>query len=787
MEHSHAHHHAAPASISGAVVKDPVCGMSVNPATARWHLEHALRTYYFCSEGCLKRFGTDPAKYIDNPVAPSTIHDSTVAPPRAGLTAAYFCPMDPAIVSDRPGACPICGMALQPRFVTIADAPDPELRDMTRRFWVSAALALPLMLLGMADLLPGMPLNHALGPRPITWIEFALATPVVLWGAWPFFVRGARSITNRHLNMFTLIALGVGIAYTASLVATIAPAIFPTSGGGAMGPAPVYYEAAAVITTLVLLGQMLELRARGRTAGAIRALLEMAPKAARIVHADGSEEDTPLERIAVGDHLRVRPGEKVPVDGVVIEGHSSVDESMISGEAIPVEKADGDAVIGATINGAGGFLMRAERIGNDTILSQIVRMVADAQTSRAPIQRLADRVAGYFVPIVVAIAALTFVVWAIVGPEPRLSRALLAAIAVLIIACPCALGLATPMAVMVATGRGARAGVLVRNAEALERLEQIDTMLIDKTGTLTAGRPRLISIGRADGFSETELLRLAASLERASEHPLANAIVAGARERGLVLALVSDFRAISGAGVTGIVEGHAVTVGAEQLVPADLTPGLAERIAELRKTQTVILIAIDGKTAGYLGIADPIKPTTPQALRDLRAEGVSVVMLTGDNRVTAAAVARELGIDEFHAEVVPEGKARVVRELQAAGRSVAMAGDGINDAPALAAAGVGIAMGTGTDIAIQSAAITLVKGDLAGLVRARHLSRAAMRNMRQNLFFAFIYNILGIPIAAGALYPFFGLLLNPMIASAAMSASSISVVINALRLRRVKL
>ena len=787
MEHSHAHHHAASALSLGTVVKDPVCGMSVNPATARWHLEHAQRTYYFCSEGCVKRFSADPAKYIDAPAAPSTIDDSKVAAPRADRAAEYFCPMDPEIIRDQPGACPICGMALQPRITTLTDAPDPELRDMTRRFWVSAALAAPLMLLGMADLLPGMPINHALGPRAITWVEFALATPVVMWGAAPFFVRGVRSLISRHLNMFTLIALGVGIAYTASLVATVFPEIFPTSGGGAIGAVPVYYEAAAVITTLVLLGQVLELRARGRTAGAIRALLEMAPKTARIVRSEGREEDTPIERIAADDQLRVRPGEKVPVDGVVIEGHSSVDESMISGEALPVEKAVGDRVIGATINGAGGFLMRAERVGNDTILSQIVRMVADAQASRAPIQRLADTVSGYFVPMVVAIAALTFVIWEIVGPEPRFSRALLAGIAVLIIACPCALGLATPMAVMVATGRGARAGVLVRNAEALERLEKIDTMLVDKTGTLTAGRPRLISIGPAAGLSESELLRLAASLERASEHPLANAIVAGARERGLELAPMTDFRAISGAGVTGIVEGHAVTVGAEQLVRADLTPVFAERIAELRKSQTVILIAIDSKTAGYLAIADPIKPTTPQALRDLRAEGVRVVMLTGDNRTTAEAVARELGIDEVHAEVPPEGKARVVRELQAAGRIVAMAGDGINDAPALAAATVGIAMGTGTDIAIQSAGITLVKGDLAGIMRARHLSRAAMRNMRQNLFFAFIYNILDIPIAAGLLYPFFGLLLNPMIASAAMSASSISVVINALRLRHAKL
>ncbi|HXD90514.1 MAG TPA: heavy metal translocating P-type ATPase, partial [Candidatus Binataceae bacterium] len=604
MEHSHAHHHAASASSPGTVVQDPVCGMSVNPATARWHLEHAQSTYYFCSEGCLKRFSAAPANYIDDAVAPSTIDDSKVAAPRADRE--YFCPMDPEIIRDQPGACPICGMALQPRITTLTDAPDPELRDMTRRLWVSAALAAPLMLLGMADLLPGMPINHALGPRPITWVEFALATPVVMWGAAPFFVRGVRSLIGRHLNMFTLIALGVGIAYMASLVATVFPEIFPASGGGAIGAAPVYYEAAAVITTLVLLGQVLELRARGRTAGAIRALLEMAPKTARIVRSDGREEDTPIERIAVDDQLRVRPGEKVPVDGVVIEGHSSVDESMISGEALPVEKAVGDRVIGATINGAGGFLMRAERVGNDTILSQIVRMVADAQASRAPIQRLADTVSGYFVPIVVAIAALTFVIWEIVGPEPRFSRALLAAIAVLIIACPCALGLATPMAVMVATGRGARAGVLVRNAEALERLEKIDTMLVDKTGTLTAGRPRLISIGPAAGLSESELLRLAASLERASEHPLANAIVAGARERGSELAPVTDFRAISGAGVTGIVEGHAVTVGAEQLVRADFTPVFAERIAELRKSQTVILIAIDSKTAGYLAITDPI-------------------------------------------------------------------------------------------------------------------------------------------------------------------------------------
>ena len=778
------HDHAGP---DAPVVKDPVCGMKVDPATARWHLDHDGQAYYFCREGCLNRFRADPSQYLVAAPPPPADQPEARLPPTATVAAEYFCPMDPEIISDHPDACAICGMALQPRIVALTEGPDPELRDMTLRFWISGALALPLMLLSMGNFLTAIPLHQTIGPRLTLWIEFTLATPVVVWGAAPFFARGWRSLITRHLNMFTLIALGVGIAYVASLIATIFPALFPPETVGAMGEAPVYYEAAAVITTLVLLGQVLELRARGRTAGAIRALLAMAPKTARIVRPDGREEDLALERIAVGDNLRVRPGEKIPVDGVVLEGRGTVDESMISGEAIPLEKGVGDRVIGATINGAGGFLMRAERVGADTMLGQIVRMVADAQRSRAPIQRLADSVAGYFVPMVVAIAAVTFAIWMLVGPEPRFAHALIAAIAVLIIACPCALGLATPMAVMVATGRGARAGVLVHKAEALERLEQIDTLLVDKTGTLTAGRPQLISVEPVTGVTASELLRLAASLERASEHPLAHAIVAGAKARGIALANVTDFRAFSGKGASGVIGGRTVVAGGERLIERGTNAELAASIAALRKTQTVILIAIDGQFAGFIGVADPIKPTTPQALRDLRAAGIRVVMVTGDHRTTAEGVASQLGIDEVHAEVLPDEKARVVRELRAAGRTVAMAGDGINDAPALAAADVGIAMGTGTDIAMQSAGITLVKGELNGIVRAHRLSQAAMRNMRQNLFFAFIYNILGIPIAAGLLYPFFGLLLNPMIASAAMSASSISVVVNALRLRRVKL
>jgi Cu+-exporting ATPase len=708
--------------------------------------------------------------------------------------------MDPEVVLDHPAACPKCGMDLQPRILEIGtrveEDTNPELADMARRFWVSTALSLPVLFLSMSDLIPGMPVQHALNAGVIRWIELVLATPVVLWGAKPFFERGARSLINRSLNMFTLIALGVGVAYVYSVVATLAPGIFPRSDAYASGAIPVYFEAAAVITALVLLGQVLEIRARSRTAGAIRALLGMAPKTARMVREGGVEpesvveEDVPLDHVMPGSLLRVRPGEKVPVDGVIVEGGSAVDESMLTGESIPVEKHPGDRVVGATVNGTGSFVMRAELVGRDTVLAQIVRAVADAQRSRAPIQRLADVVSGYFVPAVIAVAILAFIGWYRYGPTPPLAHAILAAVAVLIIACPCALGLATPIAVMVAMGRGAIAGVLIRNAEALELMEKVDTLVVDKTGTLTEGKPRLVTIGRAAAFEQSDLLRLAASLERASEHPLAAAIVAGAIERGVSLSPVSDFRSITGRGVAGIVDGRDVMVGSEALLDSagSNASGLVVHAAEMRQEgQTVMFVAVDGQPAGMLGVADPIKKSTPEALRQLRDEGVRVVMLTGDNRVTAEAVARGIGIDRVQAEILPEDKARVIQFLQSDGKIVAMAGDGINDAPALAQAAVGIAMGTGTDVAIQSAGITLVKGDLMGIVRARKLSRATMRNIRQNLFFAFFYNALGIPIAAGVLYPVIGLLLNPMIASAAMSASSISVVINSLRLRRLRL
>jgi Cu+-exporting ATPase len=683
----------------------------------------------------------------------------------------------------------MCGMALEPRILTAVDAAraaDPELREMTRRVWFSAAFTVPLMLLAMStDMFPSVP--GWLDPRLMVWFQLGLATPVVGWAAAPFFKRGTRSVLNRTLNMFTLIALGVGITYGASVAAVVFHAFLIPVAHNPMGAVPVYFEAAGVITTLVLLGQVLELRARSRSGDAIRALLGAAPKTARVINAHGAETDVPLDRVVIGDLIRVRPGEKVPVDGVIIDGYSALDEALISGEAFPVEKQPGDHVIGGTLNGAGGFLMSADRVGRDTMLGQIVRMVAEAQRSRAPIQRLADRVSAWFVPAVFVIAAITFGVWYFVGPPPQLPNAILRAVAVLIVACPCALGLATPMAVMVATGRGAAAGVLVRNATALERLEQVDALVVDKTGTLTAGRPRLLTIVPEGRFDESELLRLAASLERSSEHPLAAAIVDGAQERALRLGKVADFRVIPGVGVSGLVDGHQVAVGRDRSGDSALTEGLASTLGKVRGTQTAIIVQIDGRVAGLLGVADPIKPTAAQALRDLRHAGLRIVMLTGDHRVTAEAVARELGIDEVHAEVLPGAKAEVIRELHGAGRIVAMAGDGINDAPALAAADVGIAMGTGTDVANQSAGISLVKGDLSGIVRARKLSRVAMRNMRQNLFFAFIYNILGIPLAAGLLYPWFGIFLSPMIASAAMSASSISVVVNALRLRHVRL
>jgi len=661
---------------------------------------------------------------------------------------------------------------------------------MQRRFWASLALTVPVFALAMSDVLPGQPVQHALGMRVLTWIQLVLATPVVLWGGRPFFERGWASLANRSLNMFTLIALGTGTAYVYSLVAALAPRIFPASFRGHGGAVAVYFEAAAVITTLVLLGQVLELKARSRTASAIKALLQLAPKTARRLRADGGEEDVPLEQVQAGDRLRVRPGEKVPVDGVVLEGTSSVDESMVTGEPIPAEKSPGSRVTGGTVNGTGSLVMRAERVGRDTLLARIVQMVSEAQRSRAPIQRLADVVAGYFVPAVVLTAVVTFTIWATVGPEPRLAHALVNAVAVLIIACPCALGLATPMSIMVGTGRGALAGVLIKNAEALEVLEKVDTLVVDKTGTLTEGKPRLTSVVVASGGDEGELVRLAASLERASEHPLAAAIVAGAAERGVTLAEAKEFQSVTGKGVRGMVDARAVALGTRALLEelGVAVGGLAESAEALRRDgQTVVFVAVDGKAAGLVGVADPIKASTPEAIRLLHADGVRLVMLTGDSRTTAEAVARKLGIDQVMAEVLPEQKGEVVKKLQREGRVVAMAGDGVNDAPALAQAQVGIAMGTGTDVAMESAGVTLVKGDLRGIARARRLSRATMRNIRQNLFFAFVYNTLGVPIAAGVLYPFFGLLLSPMIAAAAMTFSSVSVISNALRLRRVAL
>jgi Cu+-exporting ATPase len=693
--------------------------------------------------------------------------------------------MHPEIVRQEPGSCPICGMALEPRTVSLAEEDNPELRDMTRRFWVSAALTAPLLAIAMADMLPAMPVHWAIPAGWLPWIELLLATPVVLWGGAPFFQRGWASIVNRSTNMFTLIAMGTGVAYAYSLVATIAPGAFPASFRDMTGRPAVYFEAAAAIVTLVLLGQVMELRARSRTGAAIRALLDLAPKTARIVR-DGREEDIPLDRVKVGDLLRVRPGEKVPVDGAVLEGHSSVDESMVTGESLPIEKGKGDRVIGATINASGSFIMRAERVGSETLLSQIVQMVSQAQRSRAPIQRLADKVAGWFVPAVIAIAVLTFIAWATLGPQPRFAHAIVNAVAVLIIACPCALGLATPMAIMVGTGRGALAGVLIKNAEALETLEKVDTLLVDKTGTLTEGKPRLTAITAQKPFSEDELLRLAASLERASEHPLAGAVLAAANERGLTLSTVQDFESHPGKGVVGRVEGKLVAAGSWALMREQRIEESA--IGLLGSVDAaVIFVAVQGKYAGSIAVADPVKQSARGALGELKREGLKIVMLTGDNRVVAETVARQLDIDEFRAEVLPRDKSKSVQEFQQQGRVVAMAGDGINDAPALAQADVGIAMGTGTDVAIESAGITLVKGDLAAILRARKLSHATMKNIRQNLFFAFIYNLIGVPIAAGVLYPFFGVLLSPVLAAAAMSFSSVSVITNSLRLRNAKL
>ena len=772
---------------------DPICGMTVDPNRAAGSYEYQGKTYYFCSTHCLHRFREDPEKYLHKSAAPVQIGSKPAqieSKPVQKPGQKYTCPMHPEIVRDAPGSCPICGMALEPVTVSLDDEENPELVDMNRRFWVCLILAIPVFAIGMSDLFPGQPLQHRVGQSTLNWIQLVLATPVVLWGGWPFFVRAWQSIVNRSLNMFTLIGLGVAVAYVFSLIAVVAPQLFPPSFRGHGGAVPVYFEAAAVITTLVLLGQVLELRARSQTGNAIKALLGLAPKTARRIGSDGREEDVPLDHVHAGDRLRVRPGEKVPVDGVILEGSSAIDEAMVTGEPIPVEKSGGDRVIGGTVNGRGAFVMQAERVGSETLLAQIVQMVAEAQRSRAPIQKLADVVSSYFVPAVVAIAVVTFVVWSIWGPEPRMAYGLVNAVAVLIIACPCALGLATPMSIMVATGKGAQSGVLFKNAEAIEVLRKVDTLVVDKTGTLTEGKPKLVSVVTAAGIDEATLLRLAASLERSSEHPLAAAIVAGAEERGIQLVEAVAFDSITGKGVRGEVDDRIVLLGNRALLDQfKIDPGeLAAKAEQLRADgQTVMFVVIDGNAAGLLGVADPIKATTPDAIKQLHAEGIRVRMLTGDSRTTAEAVARKLDIDEVVAEVLPDQKVDAVKGLQAAGRVVAMAGDGINDAPALAQADVGIAMGTGTDVAMMSAEVTLVKGDLRGIVRARVLSRATMGNIKQNLFFAFVYNSLGVPIAAGVLYPFFGILLSPMIAAAAMSFSSVSVIANALRLRGARI
>jgi P-type Cu+ transporter len=772
--------------------KDPVCGMSVRPEKAAGSAEHAGATYWFCSRGCLAKFSADPTAWVksaDGGLAEPK--GGPVAPKASAAAAEYTCPMHPEIVRGAPGACPICGMALEPRTLVAEESDNPELRDMTRRLWVSTLLSAPLFLLTMGAMLAGHEITASLPPRALAFIEFGLATPVVAWAAWPFFQRMWASFVTGHLNMFTLIGIGTGTAYGYSVVATLLPGVFPDSLRGHDGEVGRYFEAAAVITTLVLLGQVLELRARSRTGGAIRALLGLAPKTARRIGRNGAgESDVPLDSVEPGDLLRVRPGEKIPVDGVVVEGHSSVDEAMISGESVPVEKGSGDRVTGATLNGTGTLVVRAQRVGADSLLAQIVRMVGQAQRSRAPIQRLADRVSAYFVPAVLAIAAISFVAWASLGPEPRLAHGLVAAVSVLIIACPCALGLATPMSIMVGVGRGASLGVLIRDAEALETLERVDALVVDKTGTLTEGRPSLSAVEATGAWPEDEVLRLSASLEQGSEHPLAAAIVDGARARGLTIEATTGFESRTGKGVAGRVGERSVLLGNRALLAdagIDVGP-LAPRVEALRaEGATVMFVAIDGQPAGLVAAADPLKGSSAAALRDLREAGVRVVMVTGDSRTTAAAVARKLGLAAFEAEVLPAGKVDVVKRLQAEGRVVAMAGDGINDAPGLAQAHVGIAMGTGTDIAMESAGVTLLKGDLRGIVRARRLSRATMRNIRQNLFFALVYNALGVPLAAGVLYPFLGLLLSPMLAAAAMSFSSVSVIGNALRLRRVNL
>ncbi len=830
MEHATSHDQPAKPAPADAVI-DPVCGMTVRDPS-KHRLEHEGKSYSFCCGGCLAKFQADPGKYLKKkgegqhghahgdgdghghrhrkgeagayvcPMDPEVHEAAAGSCPKCGMAleramaapttrVEWTCPMHPEVVSDHPGSCPKCGMALERRTVT-EEAPedDSELRSMRLRFWVSVAFAAPLVAISMGDMLPGHPVSSLLSPRARTWIELALATPVCTWAAWPFYVRAVRSVIHRSLNMFTLIGLGVTVSFVYSLVAAFAPGIFPAAFRGPSGEVAVYFEASGVIVALILLGQVLELRARSHTNAAVKGLLGMAAKSARRIREDGTDEDVPLQEVHPGDKLRVRPGEKVPVDGVVLEGESSVDESMVSGEPVPVTKAKGDQVVGATINGTGALVMRAEKVGSETLLARIVAMVAEAQRSRAPIQRLADVVAGWFVPTVVTASVITFVVWALVGPEPRMAHAVVNAVAVLIIACPCALGLATPMSIMVASGKGATLGVLFKNAEAIEVLEKVDTLVVDKTGTLTEGRPRLQSVVAAEGFQEEELLRLAASLERASEHPLAEAVVRGAAEREVGLAEAIDFSSATGKGVRGRVDGREVALGTREWLASlgakDDT--LDARAEELRaKGQTVVLVAVDRELAGLVAVADPIKEGTPEAIRALHAEGLRVVMLTGDSATTARAVAGELGIDEVMAEVLPDQKAEKVKALQKEGHIVAMAGDGINDAPALAQAEVGIAMGTGTDVAMESAGITLVKGDLRAIVRARILSRKTMANIKQNLFFAFVYNSVGVPVAAGALYPFFGLLLSPVIAAGAMSFSSVSVISNALRLRSAKI
>jgi Cu+-exporting ATPase len=782
---NHTPTHALHSTSAAAAVVDPVCGMKVDPDNAAGSFEYQGKTYYFCSTHCLHRFRENPESFLNK--APQQLIGITRQPKTVAPDQKYTCPMHPEIVRDGPGSCPICGMALEPVTVSLDQEENPELIDMTRRFWIAVVLTIPVFALGMSDLIPGQPLQQLVSMRALQWVQLTLATPVVLWCGWPFFVRAWESIVNGSLNMFTLIGLGVAVGYLFSLIAVVMPGVFPHSFRHMDGNVPVYFEAAAVIVTLVLLGQVLELRARNQTGTAIRELLGLAPKTARRISENGEEQDVPLDQVRVGDRLRVRPGERVPVDGVVLEGSSAVDESMITGEPIPVGKQSGDRVVGATINGTGAFVMRAERVGSETLLAQIVQMVAEAQRSRAPIQRLADVVSGYFVPAVVIIAVVTFVVWSVWGPEPRMAYGLVNAVAVLIIACPCALGLATPMSIMVATGKAAQNGVLFRNAEAIEVMRKIDTLVVDKTGTLTEGKPKLETVVANGAIDERLLLRLASSLEKSSEHPLASAIVSGARDRGIEMADATRFESITGKGVKGKVDGHRVAVGNRSLLD-DFKLDAGELVAKaetLRANgQTIMFVIIDEKPAGLIGVADPIKETTPDAVKQLHAEGIRIVMLTGDSRTTAEAVARKLGIDDVVAEVLPDQKVDVVKKFQDAGRIVAMAGDGINDAPALALAHVGIAMGTGTDVAMKSADVTLVKGDLRAIVRARALSRATMQNIKQNLFFAFLYNSIGVPVAAGILYPFFGILLSPMIAAAAMSFSSVSVIGNALRLRR---